>query len=138
MQPGEWNTRKIDPRARQTTRKVSENAPMANRNTQRAEARLRKIRWGERSTQTVGLCARTARQITQPTAIAKDGALSYLGCKRCGNVTRSAGPPSNEHLSTGQQTSQDRGAATTVITSIARRTWLQNTRWTGCTRLSPT
>jgi hypothetical protein len=29
MQPGEWNTRKIDPRARQTTRKVSEGAQTA-------------------------------------------------------------------------------------------------------------
>jgi hypothetical protein len=80
--------------------------------------------------------ARMTTPNTQATATAKDGARRYRSCKRRGNVTRSAGQPSNGHLSIGQRTSQDPGAARQAITSISRRISLPGTRWTGCARPS--
>ena len=55
--------------------------------------------------------ARMTTPNTQATATAKDGAQRYRSCKHSGNAMPSVGQPSSDLRSTGQQTSQDPGAA---------------------------
>ena len=81
--------------------------------------------------------ARMTTPNTQATATAKDGAQRYRSCKPRGNATPSAGQPSSNLRSTGQQTSQGSWRGETAITSITRRIWLPNTRWTECSKAEP-